>query len=488
MTFQLPELDSFTAPRREWSSYQSAVFDATKETPNNLLINAVAGSGKTTTIIEAMHQASGKCGFFAFNKAIAEDIKSRAGGAHVQTLNALGHSLWRTNERNAKLETRKTMGILEKRMRPADFKEYGWQISRIVSLAKANAFGVGAPPTVDQFVDLIDNYQMDVPAELVEDLAQAAQQALIKGIDDRKEFDFDDQLYMPVLYGWTFPKFDTVFIDEAQDLSPIQHEMMERLAIRGARIIAVGDPHQAIYGFRGALSNSMDALQTVFLMKELPLSISYRCPKAVVAEAQKIVPHIESSPSAPDGEVLYVDSDPVTFDHGWMVVCRNNAPLMGLALRHLRDKRPCQVRTNALDSIEGFIRKFQEADTRKVLPKLEAWRDSEVLKATERRFYGKIAGIEDRYETLKLFCMEFRLVSEMLHAIRAIAASTSGPILSTVHKAKGLESKHVFILRPDLMPSKFANSEEAQRQEQNLKYVAITRAQETLTYGVGGQE
>ena len=62
--------------------------------------------------------------------------------------------------------------------------------------------------------------------------------------------DFDDQIYMSALFGGSFPQYPVVMVDEAQDLSPLNHEMLSRL--RAGRLIAVGDPWQSIYGFRGS--------------------------------------------------------------------------------------------------------------------------------------------------------------------------------------------------------------------------------------------
>src|SRR5580693_9283700 len=71
-----------------WSEYQQAVFEAVKRPADNILIQAVAGSGKTTTIIEAMKYAPGSSLFMAFNKAIAEDIRRKVTSGDVKTLNA----------------------------------------------------------------------------------------------------------------------------------------------------------------------------------------------------------------------------------------------------------------------------------------------------------------------------------------------------------------------------------------------------------------
>jgi superfamily I DNA/RNA helicase len=55
-------------------------------------------------------------------------------------------------------------------------------------------------------------------------------------------------------------------------------------------------------------------------------------------------------------------------------------------------------------------------------------------------------------------------------------------MLSTIHKAKGLENDRIFFLCPELIPSKYATQPWQYEQEANLKYVAITRAKQELIY------
>jgi UvrD-like helicase C-terminal domain len=69
------------------------------------------------------------------------------------------------------------------------------------------------------------------------------------------------------------------------------------------RIIAVGDRNQAIYGFRGAHSASMDEIENRFHARTLPLSVSYRCPQAVVLKAREWVERIEWAEGAEEGYV-----------------------------------------------------------------------------------------------------------------------------------------------------------------------------------------
>ena len=53
-------------------------------------------------------------------------------------------------------------------------------------------------------------------------------------------------------------------------------------------------------------------------------------------------------------------------------------------------------------------------------------------------------------------------------------------VLTTAHRSKGLEFERVYLLRYDLFPHKKAKREEDLEQEENARYVAITRAQDEL--------
>ncbi|CAM5998775.1 unnamed protein product [Sphagnum balticum] len=482
----LDEIDSAeqgsAAIQRTWSPQQEEVFRLCKDPSQGLLISAVAGSGKTTTLIEAMKHSPGSTLFLAFNKAIAEDIKRKTFSGDVRTLNALGHSIWARNKPKAKLESRKTMILLKALMKDSSrFNEFGYQMSRLIGLAKNQALGIYREVEAIDFISIIDNYAFDIPFEIQEDIAYVCLEAFNQSNEDLESFDFDDQLYMPIKWNWDFPKYHNAFVDEAQDLSPIQHLILGGLAAT-ARIVAVGDRFQAIYGFRGASVHSMDELQEKFSLKELPLSTTYRCGRAIVAEAQSFNPSIQACEGALEGEVLQTHEDPQLFPQS-LIMCRNNAPLFKAILRHVRAKEPCQVLSNFLDTFQSFVRGFKTTYTSDLRVKLDNWfdRESEVCKAKNQK--GKLAGLVDRYETVKLLSNEFKLTSEVIDLVKKLGTSNRGPIFSTIHKAKGLENEKAYIIRPDLMPAFYATTEEAKQQEANLQYVAITRAKEQLIYG-----
>lgn len=479
-------------PQRQWSPYQEAIFNAVETTDENLLVQAVAGSGKTTTIVEATGRAAGTTLFLAFNKAIAEELKGRVSSGDVKTMNALGHRLWLDNS-SAKFDMRKLQTLVDKFCPPEVTKDYGYTISRVVGLAKSLALGLteeGQPPHSSEMAQIIENFQFDVPCDRVSEIAQYAQTAFELSVRDRSTFDFDDQLYGPLYHNWDYPVYSNVMVDEAQDLSPIQHEMLQ--AMQGSRIIAVGDRHQAIYGFRGASHDSMDLLSDIFTMTELPLSVTYRCPREVVREAQRLNPDIRARDNAPEGEVAELsemDSDPELFFHGQMVLGRTNAPLFRAILRHIRKREPCRVLSNFLDSFQTFVRGLAKGpkgtaelrQTRQVLDRLEKWYVKEREAAQGRR--GRLAYLSDRYETVKLLLEQHTTVYDACDTVRRLAECRTGPLFSTIHKAKGLEASDVYIIRPDLLPHPMAEGAKEMAQEQNLKYVAITRSSDKLTFG-----
>jgi len=470
---------------RVWSPLQEAIFTALS-LDDNLIIEAVAGSGKTSTILECMNRLSGSSLFLAFNKAIADDLRSKVRGAEVKTLNGLGHSIVSKRLPGVKLESWKSGNFIRSKLSTEDYATYGAACVRAISLARGAAFGILNTASRRDFLDLIDDAELDIPYEYVGKAATLCVMAFESLINDFTSFDFDDQLFMPVYHDWAFPSFDTVFIDEAQDLNSIQHLMLERLKDRGARIIAVGDSRQAIYGFRGALVTSMDLLRQHFNMTPLPLSITYRCDQSIVTLAQTIVPQIIARQGAGAGLVRYSDNvDIVHCEDNEMIVCRNNAPIFSLAMIALRERRPVRIMSNFVEQLKAFVKGFKTRDLKILESRLLKWYEVEMKNAEDAGFFGRQSYLTDKYESLQSLIAESQTVDDVVNALEKFGNSRTGPILSTIHKAKGLEAESVTILHREKLPSRFAKSEASLIQEDNLLYVAITRAKHNLTIHQG---
>lgn len=496
------------------------------ETCPNFLANGIVvhNSGKTTTIVEAIRHvpSNQSVAFLAFNKSIAEELKRRVTqpNAKCMTLHAAGFNAWRQflswDAGNLEVDSRKTSKMIDALAdRDEIDKEMiytlGGEMGKLIGVAKAAGIapkGVGfdsllglASDDLEVWEELVEFYGLDED-KWDEDSINIARRVLAESIAQaRNVIDFDDMLYMPVISGATFEKFDVVFLDEAQDVSGIQVEMVDRMRNTRTRIISVGDRHQAIYGFRGALSNSMDNIKERFDAEELPLSVSYRCPKLVVEHAQSWVPQIESFEGAAAGEVSYPESWKVKdFHAGDAVLCRVSRPTVELAFRLIRSKIPAKVLGR--DIGQGLIKlvdKMKALDLVDLDQKLTQYRAREAKKSSMT--LEKLAALDDKIDTVRVFMDEQGIedgtlgpstsggfgISNLKASIEALFGESADGArmvtLSTVHKAKGLEWSRVFILDADLyMPSRWARQPWQRQQEANLQYVAATRAKQELVY------
>jgi superfamily I DNA/RNA helicase len=254
----------------------------------------------------------------------------------------------------------------------------------------------------------------------------------------------------------------------------------------GGRLIAVGDPFQAIYGFRGAHTGSMALLKDEFCCKELFLSVSFRCPIAVVERARYRAPSMQYPEWAKPGLVSrmgeYTSDE---FQDGDVVICRNNAPLFSLALKLIRAGRGISLRGNDIGkALIKVLQKLGPGTMTKdvVLQEIANWQEEQLKKSRPSRH----AGINDRAECLRVFAEVGQTLDESIaYATRLF--DMAGPIeLMTGHKSKGLEFMRVFHLDPFLIPSKFAmrcaddGDTSKLEQEKNLRYVIETRSQDSL--------
>lgn len=489
------------------SQYQIDIFEhICKKSAKSLVIEAVAGSGKTSTLVWALEKipSSSKVVFLAFNKSIAEELAERAPG-HVEcmTTHSLGNRIVRANMGHKRLDANKTWNILKSMdLDEGWIKTNGYTVTRIVSLMKATAMipqGMSNPnslpvATIDSTRKLILDYDLDVDASkasLFDTLCTTSMEVLSKSIQDQGAIDFDDMIYLPVISGKSLkvPKYDYVFVDEAQDLSNVQMCFLNLLKGSKTKIVAVGDSGQAIYRFRGAGSNSMQDLRETFGADSLPLSVTYRCPLSVVKEAQKIVPTIEAAPGAQEGEVKQAQEMSLSsFKAGDMIVSRTTAPTIALAYRLISQGIKAQVIGRDIGKgLTGLIKKLKPKDTADLIEKLGDWKEKEISARLKVHPEADVTSIEDRYECLMTFVTNGKTytIPGLCTEIETFFADyeTAGSVrLSTVHKAKGLEANTVYILDYHKMPSRWAKRPEAIKQENNIKYVAITRAKETLVF------
>src|SRR5215467_760299 len=295
---------------------QQAIIEAVAEGQRSLMISAYAGTAKSTTIEMAAPGVRGPALALAFNKKIADELQGRLPpNFKARTLNSIGHGAWiKTLEKpTVNLDARKLGKLVTAVSRdwktPLTTSQWEEVRNGVSNAMKAGLSykDLGSPLILDtreNWSDLIECDAADFPM-----LYGIAREVLKSSIDLARagHISFDDQVYCPTILGGAWEKFPRTFVDEAQDLSILNHVMLE-LCSTGP-ISAVGDSRQAIYLFRGADSTSMDSMRRLRpSWNDLKLTLTFRCPRAIVARQQEHAPGYTAAPANIDGRFLTLSS------------------------------------------------------------------------------------------------------------------------------------------------------------------------------------
>lgn len=510
-----------TAPILTPTPEQQAILTAARESKDSLMVSAYAGTAKTTTLTMIANALPMQPALaLAFNVNIKKELEKRFPSFFkVMTLNGLGHLAWMRAIRGKQLvlEERKLGKLITQTFKDHSYEgnEDAWSNTRTLVNAAMQAGIVPAsrphkglrPDTPEQWAMLADDLWLQdvgqIEIELARTVLERSVTQAFEGI-----IDFSDQIYMPCMFNGQFPRYGLTLVDEAQDLSPMNHIMVNRSS--GGRLIIVGDSKQAIYAFRGADSQSMGKLRKLRQnWIDLPLTVTFRCPKVVVDRQQKHAPGFTAAPGNALGEALKFakyepNPDPAKPSIGpiqwnWKkveqktlgtvaVLCRNNAPLLKVAFRLLRDNIPVTM-------LGRDIGKTLVALSKKVLPdddmnapdcvaEINIWKGSQIALANANGQEEKVATIHDQAECLLAVVEGAK--AENAAAIRwylkELFERQSGWVtISTIHRAKGLEWDTVLHLDPWRIPSKHALQNPTQmQQELNLLYVCETRCKKLL--------
>lgn len=475
------------------SAHQEVICNHFTGTSNNIVVNAVAGSGKTTTLLMLLELARGHSLFLAFNKSIVDELKKRVRRSdlvNISTFHSLGfRSLNSHYSHRIRTSQYKTWNLLEKvnsevwRLKKKEFVKTAYHLSDLWDL-----YRVTLSSTLEQLVTECNRVSVYYDNAILEKFFEFLPWIETYNKSPR-EIDFTDMVYLCAIHNVTLPTPDTLFIDEAQDLNAAQHRLVDKMRVKG-RFVAVGDRLQAIYAFTGSHSESFD----IFTQKEntvlLPLSVSYRCPLNVVKFAQRynqdILPYEGNSPGVVRNGVYNECIE------GDMVICRNLKPLVDLFFDLIDLGKRCFIKGKDLGkSLISTIERFSYVNHTHLLPiefnkeLLEIERKLREEGVEEPVKHFKYRTMLERFLILRRISIKFKLVSEMSSFISTIFSDVSKEnsiVLSTIHKAKGLENDRVFFLGRNLIPSRYAVTKEQLQQEQNLNYVAVTRARKELIF------
>lgn len=489
------------------SKYQQGIFDFIQHGNGNAVINALAGSGKTSTIVNAVKLIPSTCNalFIAFNKEIVKELEKKLAGVknvQVKTLHSLGLLMIRRNlGTNIEIDEYKYRTFIKKNIKQLSSADFDKMTTKLMQQYTDNVIqlcDLGRYNLAQCEKNLLQvSARHDIP--IIDDECNAVLNVMKWGRENTTSIDFTDMVWLP--YELTLNpiglQYDYIFIDECQDLNAAQRELFLRCFRRGTRFIAVGDKKQAIYSFAGADAESFAKLQNLPNTTTLPLPISYRCPKKVVNLANQFVDTMECREGAPDGEIVHNVSIKDIHD-GDMVLCRTKMPLIKLYMRYLRMGVKSYVRGQDIGlNLLRMVDKTEQIVLNVSLQKdgVFARLYDDLFEERNRLMIKRGMDLEDatlsnqimnKYDSIKAL----EILAEGLTSARDLhdrienvfAESADGVCLSTIHKAKGLEANNVYILCKTLMPSRLATQDWEKEQEQNLMYVAYTRAKYKLGF------
>lgn len=464
-------------PKRDWSDLQKDIFrDIAKGTGHTVVI-ARAGSGKTSTIVEGFKYIprGKKTLMVAFNKSIADELRQRAPSyVDTMTLHSLGFRAIKQSFGNTViLENDKCTEIVKTIIGDDyDLWELNQSICKCVSLCKGFLWD-----TPTKIGDIIDKFGLEIFDLTREEYTSHVIKTLGLCKLNKQVIDFDDMIWFPFVYRLNVGKFDVVFVDEAQDLNAGQMAMVLSANKVDGRIVAVGDPAQSIYQFRGADSEAIPNFINKLSAKTLPLSVTYRCPISVVRVAQEIVPDIVACPGAKEGTVdeILIDQLLKLVKPGDFVLSRTNAPLIKHCLKLLKAGVPANIQGRDIGSnLLYFIKKSKSKTINAFIDYVNEWKKIEVKRLLSEKKDTTVC--LDKAECLLNLCEGTLTIKDLKASIDALFSDVNDNakvVFSTTHKAKGLERDRVFVLADTYRPGNGG-------EEDNLWYVAVTRAKSEL--------
>ena len=494
------------------SEYQKSIFDEIAHGVSNMVITAAAGSAKTTTIENCLRfipEGKSKL-FLAFNVSTVEKLKAEikdANGAKIMTFHGLGNRILREN------------GYIGEECLVDEFKYVRYikkNITELTDYKEIASLSILSIPYITNIISLV-NYARYYMVMRVKDIAEVAEiygivpvrdefevvrKVLMWGEENTDVIDHTDMIWLPNVLHLATKRylFDYVFIDEAQDTTLAHQQLVDKVFKRGARYIAVGDPKQQINVWCGATEKAIENYERRSNTKKMKLPISYRCPVKVVNLAKQYSPEITAAPGALEGDIRH-DVSANDAKPGDMVLCRIISKLIEQYMSYLRNNKKAYlkgrdaVRSTYLDLISKIDAKRIDArcvTKNGLIPqlyklyfeRLEAIKEKFNIDEEEAMYHYEALNLYDDIEALKVIAEGLTYTEELVDKINTIfnGDENDAILLSTVHKAKGMEADNVFILCPSLMPSRLARKKWEIQAEENLLYVAITRAKKTLNF------
>ena len=493
------------------SKYQEAIFRYIGGASGHLVVEAAAGSGKTSTLVKSLEYIpiDKQVLMVAFNRDIVTELTKKTKdieNVEVKTLHGLGLAMLKRN-------------FPTKTFIPEPFKYDSHIKNNIKFYTTINTYSLSGRnyykylDNIKKYVDFGRFYLCQTAKDLdfiedrygidtIADEKQVAIKVMQWGKTELDSVDYTDMIWMPhVLFLKPIGLlYDFIMVDECQDMNKAERELVLKCFKMGTRLISVGDSNQMLYSFAGGDPDSFKALKSLPNTECLPLSISYRCPKNIVEFAQKLVPSIEANEANTNHGFVKYDVPLSDVEDGDMILCRNNAPLVQVYNEFLKLGKKAFIRgkdigANLKTIVKSVKQEKVNADCKEDGIFVRLYDDLFVTrnKIMERSAVDAKTAMTspiienklDMIKALEILADGTNTADELIAKIDEIFPKRDkkdGIALSTIHKAKGLEANNVYIACKSLMPSKSAKKDWEIKQEHNLMYVAYTRAKNTLGF------
>ena len=389
----------------EFTTEQKRIFQFVSQESGHGIIDAVAGAGKTTTIMECAKFVKDKRTilFCAFNNSISNEIarkfqKLGLNEVTVKTIHALGRQILQDNNisgRPITLEEDKYKELIKSKEIQERLKIHYEEILKINGF-EVDEFDDRKNFAANNLVNKINSRLLDINLKFratltKEELSELEGLVIHFGIfneieiakknfkEELKEYfechkllleagndlsrktmiiDFTDMLYLP--YKWNQQptrKYEFLFIDECQDLSKSQFAVAAKYGKKEGRILAVGDPSQSIYGFTGADINSFFRVKEYTKALQLPLTTCFRCPRKVIELAKTIREDIVGNKEE-DGILDTIQFDEVInlAKPGDLIISRLRAPIVLLVFSFIDRNIKVQIHEDEVREIISEIK------------------------------------------------------------------------------------------------------------------------------------
>ena len=473
------------------------------------------GTGKTTTLLNKVDDYlkqtdPDKIGYFAFTQKAAHEARDRAikkfnltedDLPYFRTLHSLAFRRLGIKKENV-MQRRHYMDLGKKLGFPVNYAVYESDHSgiftsdseylRIINLAKLRNM------TAEQQFDLNEHNQ-----DLERDKLRIIANELERYKKEHTLIDFNDMI-LEFIKSDKSPKFDVVFIDEAQDLSNMQWDMAKTIWNKTEDSFIAGDDDQAIYKWAGADVDSFIALQGQYL----PLTQSYRIPAKVHGVAMGIINRIRNridktwQPKVNEGTLhRHYTADTINMSSGeWLVLARTKHLLKELEeslyrrglyytskYRRGTEKDLHEAATAWEHLRQGQLLNFKQIENISKYMGPKHWHKKKIKGMAKESFYGIDQLVNDYGLQVKTVWYEAfddagQTKVDYLRKMRANGEKLNEKPrieLSTIHGAKGGEAENVVLLT-DLTQNTMKGYERDPDDENRLFYVGATRTKENL--------